>query len=216
MADDEELRQRYRALATRTTTGHLDEATWLALATGELSGAERERAIDHVTRCLACADVYRGLSQLREEAAKLDPEAPRAARPRLTLVRSAAVLAFAAAAALVAFVSLRGEPETVLRADPAKARPVASAPLGKIAIAPTAFRFEPMSGAKLHRVQLLDGDGAELWASENVTGPSVAWPATVKAAPGKYYWQVFGFPAGAASDGVGSVMVDFEITSSPP
>jgi hypothetical protein len=218
MADDAELSRRYKAAVGEVAAGHLDDITWERIASDELPPPERAAAMEHVLRCKACSDIYRGLIELRVEALKFDRSVPAPPRPRLILVRAAVGVGFAAAASLLAFVVLRAPPHTdeVELRGSRTARPVAIAPVGKQAAAPALFTFEPMTGAKVHRVQMLGADGAELWSSDNLSGAQAEWPKAVPANPGKYYWQVLGFPAGPASEGIASPMVDFEITASRP
>jgi hypothetical protein len=66
---DEKLSSAYRL--TEPPSPHLSEETWETLMDGTLSPPEREAALEHVTRCEACATVYRGLLLFERESRAL-------------------------------------------------------------------------------------------------------------------------------------------------
>jgi hypothetical protein len=212
------------ARQARSVPPHLSEETWERLALGLAGGPERELAIAHVVRCTECAAVYRGLATLETGARAFDPGAParpvlRGSDPGLSL-RPWGFLGGVAAAAAVVWLLARpaiaptpapaGTPAVTRGTEPAVPR--ALEPVGRLAAAPTAFRWSPLATARAHRLQLLDGSGELLWTSLDVTGTSLAWPSAVAAKPGTYYWQVIAVaPNGRAVDEVTSPMVSFEI-----
>lgn len=75
---DTSLRHLYREeLGTQPGDGaHPSEDDWVALTTGSLEPGARERMVDHVVGCDECAAVHRALTELRREAAAIDPAAP--------------------------------------------------------------------------------------------------------------------------------------------
>lgn len=72
---DERLALLYRddMRAAASESAHPSEDDWVALATGSADPATRDRITDHLIACAACAAVYRGLAELRREAAAIDP-----------------------------------------------------------------------------------------------------------------------------------------------
>jgi hypothetical protein len=83
MSSDESLKAAYRrALETGSAAAdHPDEATWERVICEEASIEERERVREHALRCAECADTYRALLTLRQEAAAIDPGMPITATP---------------------------------------------------------------------------------------------------------------------------------------
>src|SRR5262245_24637818 len=106
---EERLRMLYRAAAA-PSEGHLLEDEWERLACREMSAADRERALDHVTRCAECARIFQGLDALAEGARGFDPAVPSA--PRVLPFHRSFVLGGLAAAAALAFVMLRPAGDT--------------------------------------------------------------------------------------------------------
>jgi len=203
MAEEDEriIRELYVEEIARPQASHPDEAAWELLALGQLAGAERQGVFDHATRCAECLRVYRGVKLIQAEAGAFDAAAPR--RPaRLALVGQRAWLfagAAAAAALLMALVlplSLhvpQPAPADGLRSD-ALQSPEPLEPLGHVASRPAAFRWQAVPGAGSYRLELTRPDGERLWQSPPVEKTTVAWPSSVPAAPGEYYWRVTALP----------------------
>ena len=104
MPDSEErLRGLYTASAV-PPGGHLLEEDWERLACGEMPAADRERSLDHVTRCAECARIYRGLDALAEGARSFDPGVPAALSRTLAFPRGLLLGGLATAAALAAML----------------------------------------------------------------------------------------------------------------
>lgn len=203
-AGEEELRVRYGHLMARQPEGHLPEAQWERLACGEMSAPERERALEHVTRCSLCADLYRGLMQLGEEARLFDPGAPRAteAAPWPAWERVPGWARWAAAAAVIAVGVLPWVPRQTPVSSPTTRAPAAPLslvllePSGTTATLPRQFRWRGMAEAETYRVRLFREDGLLLWTSAALADNAVDWPETLELPPGRYFWEVEAFRDG--------------------
>jgi hypothetical protein len=77
---------------------------------------------------------------------------------------------------------------------------------------PTEFRWKGTADARSYRVRLSNEDMDVLWTSPEGLAEHLAWPANLKLAPGRYYWQVLATPRTASSpeDVVASPLVSFE------
>lgn len=200
-AGGEELRGRYAQLMDRRAEGHLQEAEWERLACGEMSAAERARSLEHVTRCTLCADLYRGLVRLGEEARLFDPRAPRAAAPWPAWGRVPGWARWAAAAVIAVGVLTwvpRQPPVSspMTRAPAAPSSLVPLEPSGTIATLPRQLRWKGMADAETYRVRLFREDGLLLWTSAALAENGVDWPVTLELAPAKYFWEVEAFREG--------------------
>jgi len=218
MADDTRLRELYAAATEAPRAPHPSEADWEHLAMGELPSAERETLLDHVVRCAACAQVYRGLQDLEAGAREFDPGVPRKAAVVL-LFRPAVAWSIGLAAAAVLVIALvlplrrlpSASDDTVR--SPAALTPTAIAPVGDLAAPPDSFRWTPLTGAARHRIELSRADGERVWSSGDLPGAETAWPREVTLAPGVYYWRVVAVPDPdrRLSSPVASPMVSFRL-----
>jgi hypothetical protein len=197
----EALQAAYRRGMAGDRASHLQESDWERLACGEMGPEERDRALEHVTSCAACAELYRGLSMLRAEAPAFDPGAPRHETGRSLRGQVPAWARWAAAG--LAVVSLgswillerRAPPQAVTRAPVAATRVVLLEPVG--ALAPDGrFRWNTVEGADSYRIRLFREDGLLLWTSEALTETKADWPSGVAPAPGRYFWDVEAFREG--------------------
>jgi hypothetical protein len=223
MAEDETtLRSLYALRPPEPADQHLAEDDWLALASGDAPAYGRERAMDHVVRCGACAHVYRGLSELEEGARRFDRRVPQAIGPApidaLASTRwvwwgslaAAATLVWAIAQPRPAMAPASDSGAATLR-GPGHARPILLEPVGTLARWPDRLSWEPFAQSGAYRVKVLDAQGDEVWTSPLVTGTSIGWPPEVSARPGRMYWQVTAYPRGGAdADGVASVLARFD------
>jgi hypothetical protein len=123
---DDQLRQLYREDVDARGGGdlHPSEDDWIALTSGTLAPVVRDRLADHVVGCAECAAIHHALTEVRRDAAGIDPAVPALAGASSTMwwLRYGAV----AAAALVVVALGRTLLDTPAR-DTAGA-PVASAP----------------------------------------------------------------------------------------
>lgn len=228
MAEDDRLiRELYAESAARPRADHPDEAAWEAMALGELPAADKQRILDHVTRCTECASVFRGLGMLAREAAGFDPAAPRKRDRRILAWPAPWVLAGLAAAAAVVLVTWLPGPRAGLPPAPVaapsedavrsgeQAAPIPLEPKGTLTATPRAFRWEGVEGTRQYRVELSSRDGDLLWASPPVAGVTIDWPASVVPAPGLYHWQVIAMPDvdRPLASRVSSPVVSFEIAA---
>jgi hypothetical protein len=198
--DDRRLRETYVALAAPPPGDvHPSDVVWEQLALHELPAVERERVMDHVVRCAACAAIYRGLRELESEARNFDSGVPKpiaSAGPRILATPWLAGLAAAAMlviALLVPWHPHSPEPTSPIRSTE-QPLPIVLAPLGEVSGAPPAFVWQAFAGAERYRVELSSGDGTVAWSSEPSADTQLPWPASVKAAPGVYYWRVVALP----------------------
>lgn len=211
MVDDPSLRAAY---AIGSPPDHVADATWDRLACGELTPAERERAVEHIVRCPDCMLLYQTLGRFHEGARAIDAQAP-VAGPSLDtspplraprglvgglLLTMAAALAWVALGPLGLFTTGFGKgvpaspsaPGDVLRSR-ASAAPVPLAPIGESGSRVAQFRWRGVPTARAYRVRVFDADGELIWASGDVTATELAWPQAFVARPGRYYWQVVAF-----------------------
>jgi hypothetical protein len=223
--NEERLRMLYTAAAV-PDRDHLQEGDWERLVCGELAVADREKALDHVTRCAECARIYRGIDALTEGARAFDPGVPAAGASR------ARVLAFPrylwlgglAAAAALALVLLRpaaGPSVTApgagdgFRGTSTRDDPAPLAPRGSVAGTPGELRWKGIATPALYRVVVLDGEGEPVWSSADVEGTVMAWPAGLELKPGSYFWQVIALPKGGLpGDRRASPLAAFELVTS--
>jgi hypothetical protein len=223
MVDDGILRE---ALAAgELTAPHVGEETWERLACGELSHEERERALDHASRCPPCGRILRALVILEREALEFDPLVPAVlsgateARRGRQFRRSAIV--GAAAAAVIAMVWLvvpsswkRTDSSTpgveALRSAGEDDRPVPRSPREEVLGRPRGFSWDGTPAARAYRVELLDSEGEPLWRSGELSETSIVWPSEVPPEPGRYYWRVIAILADRG-EAVASRLVSFDL-----
>lgn len=221
---DEELKRRWVQAMLKPRTAHVAEVDWERLFGADLHGSARAAVFEHISECAECAACYRELSRLRVDARAFDPHVPADAGvpgARQPVAVRWGALGLAASLALAMLVGLRlsspDAPAPPARAgDPlrsADAAPVPLEPQGRLASTPSAFRWQAAAGLRAQRVELLSADGRALWSSAEVAGTSVAWPADLRLAPGRYYWRVVAAPThGApASEARLSALVQIEI-----
>jgi hypothetical protein len=215
MDDDGTLREAFAA--AETTAPHVGEEAWERLACGELSIEERERVLDHSSRCPPCGRVLRALVILENEAREFDPHV----RPRSRMRRGALVAAAVAAAAAVAV--WLGVPDSrtplsdpsatgagALRSGSESDRPMPRSPQGEVHGAPDGFSWDGTPGARSYRVELLDAEAESLWRSGEVAETKTSWPEDVPPEPGRYYWRVIATRSDRGET-IASPLVSFEV-----
>jgi hypothetical protein len=197
MADDVRLREMYAASSQAPRADHPSDETWERLAMDELTPVEREGVSDHVTSCAPCAEIYRGLRMLEDEARAFDPagvpKAPAAARSATAWYAGLAAAAVLLLALILPLRMMSKPPSDTVR-SPEGTTPVALAPVGDLAAAPAAFRWTPLPGAARYRVELSSADGDRVWTSPDLDGAQAAWPSDLRLAAGTYYWRVVAVP----------------------
>ena len=221
MLDDGTLREAYEA--SEPTTPHVSEDCWERLACGELSLEERERALDHASRCFECGRILRALLLLEREARAIDPHVPTglstvSERPRRRAVLWGAAATAAAGAILWLTVPsfLSKFPESsppdgeALRSTGERDRPVPRSPLADVAEAPERFTWQGIATGRGYEVELLDADAESLWKSGVVSDESVPWPEEVPPEPGRYYWRVVAI-LGERGETIASPLVSFDL-----
>lgn len=222
MAEDDRIRSLYAEQAADPGQAHLGEDDWLDLASGALAAPERARAVEHVVRCAACAQVYRGLSELEEEARRFDRAVPQSiGRAPLGVWQTTRWGWWAGLATAAALVWAIAQPRQALAPapeptgselrGPSDSRPVLLEPVGALTLWPERLRWEPVAGSRGYRVRILGREGDLLWSSPLVTGTTLPWPAAVAARPGRVYWQVTAYAADRGpADGVASTLASFD------
>jgi hypothetical protein len=190
---DHALQEAYQALMRRSGgAGHVDEATWEAIAVETIEPDARDLAFDHVLQCESCSQVWRGILALRSEAETqhlIAPAAPAAApswRSRYVPLAVAATLVIA-----VAGVMLSRQPAPPI--DTVRSAATVAAIDGLMmaydpAEVPT-FVWPPFTGAASYRIEVFTDDGRPMW-SHAVAAPPVRWPAETARAVGIYRWRV--------------------------
>jgi hypothetical protein len=198
-----DLQDDYRRLMDRDKGGHLEQDQWEGLACGEMEPAEREPALEHVTGCRRCADVYRGLMLLGEEAHRFDPGAPRPTPARSHLwgrpplwVQWATAAAVLTAAVLPFALRQRPAATPVSRAPAAQAGLVLLEPSGPVSGVSPRFVWRDVGAAEFYRVRLFRDDGVLLWTSEPLRESRADWPPSVPLSRGRYFWEVQAFREG--------------------
>jgi hypothetical protein len=156
-----------------------------ALATGELTEAERARLADHVVGCTRCAADWRILSETHRG---LSPQSGGRLR----------WFGLAAAAAMIAVVSLlflrapaprREALRGKIPGDEVAASPKAGS---RLEAAPREFAWQPPAGAANQRFRLFEASGKRVWESEPLSDAKTTLPeAVAEALPdGTYFWTV--------------------------
>jgi len=222
MLDDATLREAYEA--SEPTAPHVSEDCWERLACGELSLEERDRALDHATKCFECGRILQALLLLERDARAIDPLVPAGLstlserRRRRTFLWGAAAAAAAAGAILWLTVPSHFPrfPESsspdggALRSTGERDRPAPRSPLAVVAGAPERFTWQGIAAGQGYEVELLDADGESLWKSGVVSDESVPWPEAVPPEPGRYYWRVVAILA-ERGERIASPLVSFDL-----
>lgn len=204
MADRDEfgsadLRRHWQAGA-RPDLAHLHDATWERLACEELTPFERERALEHITACEECGSIYRGLSEMRREAAAFDPAVTGMKMPAATeaSVRpwwySPWFMGSMGTAAVVLWAVTIGplQPATDYSNDVTRtARPAVTllapaegAPFNRV------VAWQPVEGATSYRVVGFTIDGTRAFDVRDVKETTLTLASDVVLAPGRYFLQV--------------------------
>jgi hypothetical protein len=133
---DDPLARAYQALAP--PGAHLSEETWEQFLEGSLAAAERDDAIEHITRCPECARVHQGLVAFERDSAPLHgPDATRRSAPVWRWAGPLAA-ALAAVAIFVARPRVANAPSDVTPSS--SPSPVAAVVAPPVAIAPLPVR----------------------------------------------------------------------------
>ncbi len=192
MADDRAVRAAYAAAAP---ADHLDDETWIRVASGRTTAEERARAVAHIARCPECMHLFRAL----RSAPDVEPVAHgrRAAAPRSWLAAAASLAAVA-----LAWLAIGAPPapprETAglaanaldpLRSAGSETGPALVSPSGRVS-GPVVFEWRPLPGALGYRVAIYRATSDTLWTSPSVTTTRLAWPDHLPTSTGRYYWQV--------------------------
>jgi hypothetical protein len=223
MPDSEERLRRLYTGSAVPAGGHLLEEDWERLACGEMAAADRERALEHVTRCAECARIYRGLDALTEGARSFDPGVPAAPSRTLAYPRGLLLGGLAAAAALAAmlFWPAAGQrpratpPGDGFRGAAESLDPAPETPRGRVQGLPTELRWKGVPSPARYRVVVLDPDGEPIWSSGEVEATTLPWPAGLVLKPGSYFWQVIALPRGGLpGDERASALAAFEVITS--
>ncbi|HYG64485.1 MAG TPA: hypothetical protein VEL74_18040 [Thermoanaerobaculia bacterium] len=191
-------REAYRGFQAPGSSGCPDDEALAALATGETTGAERERLADHVVGCRRCAERYRVLRDLHREAGS-EPEhegagsGGRGSRLRL-LAAAAALLLVAGLGWIVGLPGTSGvlDPDR-LRGEPAMEEGVRPAPDARLAAPPRELAWPARRGAHSYRVILYDATSSPLWTSAPVTAPILTLPDEARSrlvGGDSYFWIV--------------------------
>ena len=181
----------------RSPQRHVDDESWERLALGELAGADRDRVLDHASRCAGCSRILRGLVELERGVVAVDAHRsavltrqPAGSPVWLTFAAAAAAAALVAVSASIALSPPTGVGTSLVRSG-AESRPKAIAPVGLLRSVPAMFRWQGLDSSFRFTIELLDRDGELLWRSDELVGTETAWPADVPALPGRYYWRVW-------------------------
>ena len=133
-----------------------------ALACGDVSEDDRRRIADHVTTCRACADTYRLLLELHQEAGRASHAAP-PWRWKSAGIAAAAILA---TAALLVFWQVRASRSGPSSFEDEVRGPIASVqPPHRAALStpPEEFIWPAQTGATAYRLRLYDSGGDPVW-----------------------------------------------------
>ena len=175
---------------------HPDDEALVRLACGDADELEVARLRRHIDSCDECAEVWRAVEQVQQEASRFDPGA-RPSEARSRRLRPVHWLGLAAAAALAIVVLQPGgspdapEPtasETVRSA--ASLDLVLESPLESQRVVDPVFSWQPFLEAQSYSIELVDAAGELLWHSGHLQATSAPWPDTIEHMPGSYYWRV--------------------------
>lgn len=216
---DERLRELYEAGAGGGQV-HVEDELWERLALGEVDESERERALEHISRCPQCAEVYRTLTELENEARHHGLRVPEAGFTSPRQGSRTWWLGLAAAAAIILLFTIplwRSPPPSPspegmqLRQQTTSERPEPLAPIGSLPEPPHAFSWRALDDGWSYRVELLDPGAELLWESAPLEQSSVEWPAEVTVESGaEYYWRVLADPVGGGP-AIESRLVSFSV-----
>jgi hypothetical protein len=190
---DEALRRLYAD--TESSSDHPSEDTLAGLLAHGTSSDERERVVDHVSRCGECADVLRHLARCVEcpPETGVKPLGTRGQPTRSWRLWGGLAAAAAVATFLVWPPGPDGTPGTpdpeVLRAG-ASAGLAPESPVGPQKGSPTEIRWRAVPEALTYRVVVRDARGEPVFVSPALSEASCPWPAERTLAPGAYTWQV--------------------------
>lgn len=231
MPDEETLRT---AFATTVANGdaHVEEDSWVRFSCNEMSAEERERTLDHASRCPECGRALRAVLLLSREARRFDADAPVRSRPGQGSFHWSAGRLGAAAAAAMALAAavlwtalpraLVERPDTIpvpvsvpdaLRSVDTE-RPTPVEPIGTMEKPPSGFTWRALDGARSYRIELMDGSGETIWVSEPVPGTFASWPSAIVPGSGRYYWRVVAIAMTGSSADVASPLVAFDLDPS--
>ncbi|HYG65030.1 MAG TPA: hypothetical protein VEL74_20780 [Thermoanaerobaculia bacterium] len=169
----------------------------LPLVSGSAAPAERERLVDHVAGCTACAEEVRLMRSLRPWseglARRLEGGEPRRmGRRLLPLSLAAALLAAVVGSAFVLRWDLLVPPDAGrLRSAPAER--VSPAPDAVLQEVPAELAWEPQTGATGYRLRIFDEEANRLWEGAILSETKGAIPpeARSRLRPGaSYFWTV--------------------------
>ena len=138
---DDELRQLYREdVGAESGVGvHPSEDDWIALTSDTLEPGLRDRMADHVVGCAECAAIHHALTDLRREAADIDPAAPALAGGASARWQWYGALAAAATIVVILGAALLTRAPRRPTAEPVGSTPAASpAPVAAPAVPPSA------------------------------------------------------------------------------
>lgn len=205
--DLEALHRRSTAPADRAGCPSAEALFSLVDPAASLDPAERERLVDHVAACSACAEELRLMRSLGPwseslaarlteagEAPRVPP--PRALRARRRLFRPlalAAVLAAAVGGAVLLRQNLPLLPTTPEVERGAAAAEVSPEPDSVLQAPPETLRWAAQAGAVRYRVKLYDEEANLLWNGPASRQPRVPLPPAVRNRlhPGAaYFWVV--------------------------
>lgn len=202
---DQRLRDLYGAAGVDEEP-HVGEEVWERLACGEAGTSERAEALDHVSRCPECAEIYSTLVQFESEARERGLEVPGSgwAEPRRRYwigLAAAAVLLLVLVLPLWYARQQGPAPEQLpLRATTAEQRPQPLEPIGEQRAAPSTFVWQGLGEGWSYRVELLDADAEPLWESAPLAEQALELPPEVAVERGvQYYWRVLAEPVGGGT-----------------
>ena len=205
--DTADLRRQWQAGARRDPA-HLDDAMWERLACEELTPFERERALAHVTACEECGSIYRGLAEMRREAAAFDPAvaaikmpAAAGAEPRPWWYSPWLAGSLATAAIVVWAVTIGPmRPATDYSGDVARTNKSAVTLLSPKEGAgfDRVVAWQAVSGATSYRIVGFTQEGTRAFEVRDVRETTLTLAPDVVLAPGRYFLQVTALRDGEA------------------
>jgi hypothetical protein len=202
---DRALQDAYRTLMKNHSGGHLDEATWDLIATGNIDSSARDQAFDHVLQCEACSRIWRGILELKSEAETqgLIAAGTSPSSSRMSYVALAVAATVVVAVGGVMLTRRPAPPQEIVRSasevTAIEGLMMAYDPAG----VPTLV-WPPVSRTSRYRVEVFSEDGQPIWSAE-VAAPPARWPQTAPRTKGAYRWRV------EALDG-GSVIAQSRLT----
>jgi hypothetical protein len=193
-----DLRHQWQS-GSRPSDAHLGDAMWERLSCEDLSPVERDRALAHVTSCQECGSIYRGLLEMRREAAALNLAAATVTIPaRVRATRAWWYSPWFAGSMGVAALILWTVTIGPMRPVTDYSNDVTRTPRPAVTLLSPAdgatfnreLAWQAVEGATSYRVAAFTVEGARAFDVRDLTGTSLTLAPEIVLVPGRYFLQI--------------------------